>query len=48
MRNILNRCEDLGTAEQRAAVAALTNEQQDDAVCFLMLEKKEFAGLPDG
>ena len=46
--NILNRREDLGTAELSAAVAALTNEQRDDAVCFLMNDTEELAGLPDG
>ena len=48
LQNILNRHEDLGTAELRAAVAALTNEQRDDTVCFLMHETEELAGLPNG
>ena len=47
LRNILNGCEDLGTAELKAAVAALTNEQQYDKICFCMHDNKELAGLPD-
>ena len=34
--------------EIKAAVAALTNEQWDDTVCFLMHENEELSGLPDG
>ena len=45
--NIMNGCEDLSIARLRAAVAALTNEQQDDTVFFLMPETEELAGLPD-
>ena len=45
---ILNGRKDLGTAELRAAVATLTNEKQNDAVCFLMHETDELAGFPDG
>ena len=48
LRNIFKGCEDLGTAELRATVAALTNKQRDDAVCFLINETKELAGLPNG
>ena len=28
-------------------MVTFTNEQQDDAVCFLMHETEELAGLPD-
>lgn len=41
LRNILNRCEDKGTRELRANVAAFTNEHWDDTVCFLMHETEE-------
>ena len=45
---ILNRSEELGTTKLRATVAALTNEQWGDAVCFLMHKTEELSGLPDG
>lgn len=48
LRNILNICEVLGTSELRVAVAALTNEQHADTVCFLMHDTERLAGLPDG
>ena len=47
LRNILNGREDLGTLKLRAAVAALTSEQRDDAICFLVCSTEELAGLPD-
>ena len=46
--NIPNGHEDLENADLRATVAVLTNEQWDDAVCCLMHETEELAGLPDG
>ena len=48
LRNILNGQEDLGTPKLRAAVAALTSEQRDNAICFLKCSSEELAGLPDG
>ena len=48
LHNILNEHEILGSAELRAALATFTNEQLDDAVCFLMHETEELSGLPDG
>ena len=48
LQNILNRREDLGTPILRAAVASLTCEQRNNAVCFLKCITEELAGLPDG
>ena len=47
LRNILNGREGLVTTELRVAEAALTNEQQDDTVCFLMHETEDLFLLPD-
>ena len=47
LRNILNGQEDLGTPKLRAAVASLTSEQRDEAICFLKCSTEELAGLPD-
>ena len=48
LRNILNRQKDLGTPKMRAAVASLTSEQRDNAICFLKCSTEGLAGLPDG
>ena len=48
LRNILNGRDDLGTPELRAAVAAMTDEQRDDALVFLECNTEELVGLPDG
>ena len=48
LRNILNGRNNLGTPELRAAVAAMTDEQRDDALVFLECNTEELAGLPDG
>ena len=48
LHNILDGRKDLGTAQQRAVVAALANEQWAETVCFLMHETEELAGLPNG
>ena len=48
LRNILNGRNDLGTPEIRAAVAAMTDEQRDNALVFLECNTEELAGLPDG
>ena len=42
--DILNGHEDLGTAELRAAVAALTNEQWDDTVCSSCMRLRSWLG----
>ena len=48
LHNILNGMNDLGTPEIRAAVAAMTDEQRDNALVFLECNTEELAGLPDG
>ena len=48
LRNILNGRNDLGTPELRAAVAAMTDEQRDNALVFLECNTDELAELPDG
>ena len=48
LRNILNGRNDLGTPEIRAAVAAMSDEQRDNALVFLECNTEELAGLPDG
>ena len=48
LRNILNGRNDLGTPELRAAVAAMSDEQRDNALVFLKYNTEELAGLPDG
>ena len=48
LRNILNGRSDLGTPELRAAVAAMTDEQRDNALVFLECSTEELVGLPDG
>ena len=48
LRNILNGRNNLGTPEFRAAVAAMTDEQRDDALVFLEYNTEELAGKPDG
>ena len=47
LRNILNGRNDLGTPEIRAAVAAMSDEQRDNALVFLECNTEELAGLPD-
>ena len=47
LRNILNGRNNLGTPELRAAVAAMTDEQRDNALVFLDCNTEELAGLPD-
>ena len=46
--NILNGRNDLGTPEIRTAVAAMTDEQGDNALVFLECNTEELAGLPVG
>ena len=46
--NILNGRNDLGTPELRAAVAAMSDEQRDNALVFLECNTEELAGLHDG
>ena len=48
LHNILNGRNNLGTPELRAAVAALLDEQRDNALVFLECDTEELAGLPDG
>ena len=48
LRNILNGRNDLGTPELRDTVAAMTDEQRDNALVFLECNTEELAGLPDG
>ena len=48
LHNILNGRNDLGTPELRAAVAAMSDEQRDNALVFLEYNTEELAGLPDG
>ena len=38
LRNILNGRKDLGTPELRAAVAAITDEQRNDALMFFRMQ----------
>ena len=38
----------MGTPELRAVVAAMSDEQRDDALVFLEYNTEELAGLPDG
>ena len=47
LRNILNGRNNLGTPELKAAVAAITDEQRDDALVFLECITEELAGLTD-
>ena len=48
LRNILNRRNDLGTPELRAAVASMSEEQKDNVLVFLECNTEELAGLPNG
>ena len=48
LRNILNGRNDLSTPELRAALAAMTDEQRDNALVFLNHNTEELAGLPNG
>ena len=48
LRNILNGRNNLSTPELRATVAAMSDEQRDDALVFLECNTEELAGLPDG
>ena len=48
LRNILNRQNDLGTPELRAAVASMSEEQKDDVLVFLECNTEELARLPNG
>ena len=48
LRNILNGRNDLGTLEIRASVAAMSDEQRDNALVYLKCNTEELAGLPDG
>ena len=43
LHNILNGRNDLGTPELRAAVAAMSDEQRDDALVFLEYNTEELA-----
>ena len=45
--NILNGRNNLGTPELRAKVAAILDEQRDDALVFLECNTEELAGLFD-
>ena len=45
LRNMLNWCEELSTAELRATVAAFTNEQRFDTVCFIKHETGDLTEL---
>ena len=47
LRNILNKQENLGSPKLRAAVASLTTEKKDNAICFLKCSTEELAGLLD-
>ena len=38
----------MGTPDLRAALAAMTNEQRNDALVFLECNTEELGGLPDG
>ena len=46
--NIFNGRNNLSTPELRAAVAAMSDEQRDDALVFLDCNTEELAKLPDG
>ena len=46
--NILNGRNDLGTPELRAAVASMSEEQNDNVLVFLECNTEELAGLPNG
>ena len=46
--NILNKRNDLGTPELRAAVASMSEEQMDNVLVFLECNTEELAGLPNG
>ena len=46
--NILNRRNDLGTPELRAAIASMSEEQKDNVLVFLECNTEELAGLPNG
>ena len=48
LRNILKGRNNLGIPELRAAVAAMSDEQRDNALVFLECNTEELAGLPDG
>ena len=46
--NILNRRNDLGKPEPRAAIASMSEEKKDDVLCFLGCNTEKLAGLPNG
>lgn len=48
LRNILNGRNNLGTPELRATVAAMKDEQRDNALVFLKCITEELVGLSDG
>ena len=48
LHNILNGKNNLGTPKSKNAVAAITDEQRDDALVFLECNTEELSGLPDG
>ena len=48
LRNILNGRNNLGTPKLRATLAAMSDEQRDDALVFLECITEELAGLNDG
>ena len=45
--NILNRRNDLGTPELRAAVVSMSEEQKDNVLVILECNTEELAGLPN-
>ena len=48
LHNILERRNNLGTPELRAAIVSMTEEQKDDTLVFLKCNTEELAGLPNG
>ena len=48
LHNILNGMNNLGTPELRVSMAAMTDEQRDDALVFLECNTEELVGLPNG
>ena len=47
LHNILNKGNNLGTLDLRAAVASMSEEQKDDTLVFLERNTEELAGLPN-
>ena len=48
LHNILNVRNNLRTLELSAAVASMSEEQNDDALVFLECNTEDLAGIPDG